>query len=141
MDGRRINTRIAYQYRDAANWKKEGRWILAGKASPGEVAAISEALDDQGFFVPHAVGMPMLAPYGGTWCEDDHPYHRIVSVEHTHEPADGAVSFAEMVAMFRKQGDWIEAARKATEELDDSTEAPGEEPDEADGTPMPVHAS
>jgi hypothetical protein len=127
LEDRQINTRIRYHYCDGGNWKKEGSWILSGKAAPQDVRSLCDALDDQGFFVPHAVGMPMLAPYGEKWCEDDHTYHSILSIADTFEPADAQTTLAELAAEFAKQGDWTKAASEAGEALDDSSATENED--------------
>lgn len=101
-----MNVLVQYEYRDAGNNKRHGSWTVTGV--PDE-AALTASLTSDGFFVPDAVGMPMLSPSASEWDDDlDHPFHSIVSVSQTPEPADEDRGFDALVAAFRR-ADWEEA--------------------------------
>ena len=73
------NTRIAYLYRDASNYKAAGEAIVAGRISFRQLSA---CLDGGEFFIPQQVGWEPLqsgvAAYsGGELNEDDHVWHEM----------------------------------------------------------------
>ncbi len=73
------NTRIAYLYRDASNYKAAGEVVVAGQIT---FRQLSHCLDGGEFFIPQQVGWePLqseLTTYsGGQLTEDDHVWHEL----------------------------------------------------------------
>jgi hypothetical protein len=105
--GRIVSVRIDYQYRDGGNYGRSGSWIMSGT---GDLAALEPHLTSDGFFVPDAVGLPMLSPGHGEWDDDiDHSFHTIDSVTVVEDPVDDERDFVELVEAFRS-ADWDRAA-------------------------------
>lgn len=105
--GRMVSVRIDYQYRDGGNYGRSGSWTMNGS---GDLASLEPHLTSDGFFVPEAVGLPMLSPGHGKWEDDiDHSFHTIDSVTVVDGPVDDGRDFAELVEAFRS-ADWDRAA-------------------------------
>jgi len=99
--------RIDYEYRDAGNYRRGGSWTVPGTA---DEAALIETLTSDGFFVPDAVGIPMLTPGGGEWDDDvDHSFHSIQSVTQTDQPIDEDRDFDAVLKAFAS-ADWDRSA-------------------------------
>lgn len=99
--------RIDYEYRDADNYRRGGSWTVDG--TPDE-AALIETLTSDGFFVPDAVGMPMLTPAGDDWDDSmDHPFHSIQNVVASDGPTDEDRDFDAVLVAFKAQ-DWDRCA-------------------------------
>lgn len=100
-----MNTKITYQYRDAANYKTVGEAILKGDLNDRQVSSLLESLEpgaDSGF-IPSQLKMPHLSPVlddsqeamknaidaeesrsRADYIRDfDHPYHEILEIEKT----------------------------------------------------------
>jgi hypothetical protein len=100
-----MTVRIDYEYRDAHGYGGHGAWTVPGAA---DQAALESTLLDGEFFVPDAVGMPMLCPGGGEWTQADHAFHTIRSVNDVDEPVDEDRSFDAILDAFRS-ADWRNA--------------------------------
>lgn len=99
--------RIDYEYRDADNYRRGGSWTVQGV--PDE-AALMATLTSDGFFVPDAVGMPMLTPAGDEWDDEvDHAFHAVQSVTSTEDPADEDRDFDSLLRAFTT-ADWDRSA-------------------------------
>jgi hypothetical protein len=99
--------RIDYEYRDADNYRRGGSWTVEGV--PDE-AALMATLSSDGFFVPDAVGMPMLTPAGDEWDDEvDHAFHSILSVRKTDDPTNEVRNFDALVRAFTG-ADWDRSA-------------------------------
>lgn len=53
---------LEYRYRDAANYKVEGRVLLRGSATAEDLQAFRSKLDADDQFVAEQVGLPSLRP-------------------------------------------------------------------------------
>lgn len=128
------NTMIRYHYVDGSNWKKDGVVVLAGAADAALALRFQTSLDDDGFFVPQAVGLPPLAPYGERWSDDDHVYTRLLSLEPTDAPVDDPRDIAALLVAF-EAADWDSAAEEHRRKPE-SDPAEEDEDDEASCLPM-----
>ncbi len=106
---------IGYEYRDAGNNRRSGRWTVKGRHA--DEAALVETLNEDGFFVPDAVGFPMLSPGADDWDGDlDHPFHSVISVTPGEEPLDDERSFDDVLRIFAA-ADWERAGVEHEMEL------------------------
>ncbi|WP_373486892.1 hypothetical protein [Blastomonas sp.] len=68
-----------YRYRDAANYKIEGRVFLNGGLTIRQRNAIQTKMESEEFFVAEQVGIPPLAEklfeFGGGPTSEDHAWH------------------------------------------------------------------
>ena len=80
-------TTFEYGYRDGANYGKSASWTVSGTFSPADAACLLSTFDD-GFFIPLAVGIPMLSPGGDEASEDDHAWHTLDSLKVGDAPID-----------------------------------------------------
>lgn len=126
------NTRVRYQYSDAANYHAMPEQalghavIVAGELTAAEQTEILSYCEGEEFFIPSQVGLSDLQfyltdKYG--WDEDDHVFHRLTGFESTDAPANAPCSAAELLAAFRGVGDgrnWdtIAALRRLGHEFD-----------------------
>ena len=104
-----MNTRIAYMYRDAANYKTSKEIVLEGEAAPDVFFA---SLHEREYFIPYDVGLPELQP---SLCTvDDHIWHELERVVLTDDAPDAAFPFsaAELASRFHDRGaaGWDESA-------------------------------
>lgn len=89
-----VNTRISYEYRDGANFKKHGEIITQGEISAEQVKLLEDSLlRDEGNddFLPRQVGMTYLCPLvdDSDYDDDlDHPVHTITGVALTEASAE-----------------------------------------------------
>ena len=88
LDGPGQNTRFAYLYRDADNYKQGKEVILQGRLSRANIAGILRAASDYNHFIPGDVGMENLQPrFNSGWeIEADHPWHEIVEIAYVDDP-------------------------------------------------------
>lgn len=73
-------TIIPIQYRDAANWKLNDRYVLLGTFTPEQEARLRAALnEDNGLhqFIPTQIGEVHLGPFSDAWTENDHIWHEM----------------------------------------------------------------
>jgi hypothetical protein len=74
------NTMIHYTYRDAANWKFRGCFVVKGSLAYSEPQPY---MFDHEFFVAQEVGLKHLLTE--PWTEDDHYLHQFDEFEETEE--------------------------------------------------------
>lgn len=77
---RQKNTMIHYTYRDAANWKFHGFFVVKGSITYIE---LEPYMFDHEFFVAQEVGLKHLLTE--PWTEDDHYLHQFEESEETEE--------------------------------------------------------
>lgn len=70
-----INTRIAYLYRDACNYKSHNEVVVAGKISDEQMEIVLDSLDEGLYFIPSQIGLPEIRFEEET--EDDHPWFEL----------------------------------------------------------------
>lgn len=107
-----MNTRIDYLYRDAANYKKGGHVVITGECSVAQIEALRKACmveDDNAFFVPAAVDMPMLNTDEPWDDEIDHPYHALGEASMTSDQASDTRTIGDLIDSFSGI-DWQDAA-------------------------------
>ena len=92
-----MNTLITYQYRDASNYKEFETVITNGLLS---LKDIEEYLYDKEFFVPSEIGLKDLQPENLN--QDDHIWHEILEINHTHEKPTTNMTAEKIVSNFRK---------------------------------------
>ena len=105
-----MNTRIEYMYRDAANYKQNGHWIITGPATEEQVERLRTGCLNDGdgaFFIPDLVGIP---PLQGDWDDEiDHNYHTLDDILPTDENADDTRTIEELINDFEERN-WEEEA-------------------------------
>jgi hypothetical protein len=89
---------VSYLYRDAANFKCRGSFVVKGPLSLGE---LTPYLIEEEHFIPELVGIPSLTP--DHWTELDHEYHEIEAIEPT-EPGPFAFTAAQFITRMKHQG-------------------------------------
>lgn len=101
------NTKIAYLYRDASNYKTYNEVIINGGL---EEKDILQFLKDGEFFIPSEVGLKDLQP--GTFSVDDHIWHEIEYIVPTDEEPTINISADILYEKFKKahQNKWNEYA-------------------------------
>ena len=129
-----MNTRILYEYRDAANFRFHGSVTLAGEMTPALWVRIRAACEDGEFFVAHQVGLPELfaaqpgrhvadpdySATGYPYHDDlDHCWHRWPDDPHTWSLTTDAPTDPRTVEEFVRD---VEAAFKAGWEVFDPAE-------------------
>ena len=92
-----MNTLITYQYRDAANYKEFDTVIISGLLSLND---IEDYLYDKEFFIPSEIGLKDLHPENLN--QDDHIWHEILEISHTHEKPTVNITAEKIVSNFRK---------------------------------------
>jgi hypothetical protein len=95
----KMNTRIAYLYRDAANYKTWGEEVIEGTLT---LEQLTPYLIDGEFFIPEDVGMPCLQPDPGT--EDDHDLHTIEELTETADSPTIAINSQMLQKAFIEAG-------------------------------------
>ena len=111
------NTRLVYMYRDADNYKQIADVVMPGAITLDQAVAVMDGLDDDGGFVPSAVGLHDLQVQMVTDWDDqvDHPYHEIEGISLTDVKPDVELTASEFVVNFAA-ADWnAEGARVTTE--------------------------
>jgi hypothetical protein len=98
------STTIEYEYRDGSNYRKSGSWTVSGTLAPQDAARLTSGFDE-GFFVPSAVGIPMLSPGGNDAGDDDHAWHTLESLKAGDAPVDEDRSIDQILAAFLA-ADW-----------------------------------
>ncbi|MGR3173016.1 MAG: hypothetical protein ACUZ8N_00255 [Candidatus Scalindua sp.] len=92
-----MNTLITYQYRDAANYKEFDTVIIHGQLS---LSDIEEYLYEKEFFIPSEIGLKDLQPENLD--QDDHIWHEILEISHTHEKPTENITAKEIISNFKK---------------------------------------
>lgn len=92
-----MNTSITYQYRDASNYKEFDTVIIRGLLSLND---IEEYYYEKEFFIPSEIGLKDLQPENLN--QDDHIWHEILEISHTHEKPTVNITAEEIIANFRK---------------------------------------
>ena len=92
-----MNTLITYQYRDAANYKEFDTVIISGLLS---LKNIEEYLYEKEFFIPSEIGLKDLQPENLN--QDDHIWHEIREISHTHEKPTVNVTAQDIISNFKK---------------------------------------
>ncbi len=104
-------TLIAYQYRDAANYKEFDTVIIHGQLSLGD---IEKYLYEKEFFIPSEIGLKDLQPE--RLSHDDHIWHEILEVSHTNDEATVNITTEKVISNFRKASlaEWniLEASKR-----------------------------
>jgi hypothetical protein len=84
-----------YLYRDASNYKVHGSLILRGRVTGGELASLTQRLEEGCFFVAEQVGIPplyaRLTKLSGGVTPDDHAWHSFEAMEVVNRRAPLAV--------------------------------------------------
>jgi hypothetical protein len=113
-----LNTKIRYQYRDGANYKTQGEWILRGMVSVNEAEVLMRYCHNDGEenrFIPESVGMASLLET--PWDDEiDHPFHTIEKIEMTDEDAQDERSIKDLISEFKSK-DWEAEAYKIQESM------------------------
>lgn len=92
------NTRVTYQYRDAANYKTPNSVVLKGAMSGKDIETLIQVYGegtDDGFDPTKLRGIPSMAPgveHPDYDPELDHPLHEICMIELTHDLPDSEVT-------------------------------------------------
>jgi hypothetical protein len=106
-----MNTLIAYQYRDAANYKEFDTVIIHGQLS---LSDIEEYLYEKEFFIPSEIGLKDLQPENLT--PDDHIWHEILEISYTNEKPTVNITAEKIISNFRKASleEWniLEASKR-----------------------------
>lgn len=101
-----MNSRIRYQYRDAANYKSAGAVIVGGVLSFDQVLRLQASMDGGRYFISHQVDLPELFPWrdGAVDEELDHCFHEFCCVELVDEPTTDRRTAVELLAAFERVG-------------------------------------
>ena len=101
------NTKIAYLYRDASNYKTYNEIIINGCLDQRD---ISQFLKDSAYFIPSEVGLKDLQPC--KFSVDDHIWHEIEFMEATDEESTLNISTDILYEKFKKahEKEWNEYA-------------------------------
>ena len=109
-------TEVAYMYRDAANFKKTGKALIAGCVPPDVWVKLERVLFDGIDILPIQLGLPALCPSGQDESYDDeldHELHELLRVrwldsagKTRHNCATVAQDFIEAVAAINSEEDW-----------------------------------
>lgn len=88
-------TTFDYRYRDAGNFKANGRIWLRGRLSANQRSIILASLEAGEFFVAEQVGVPTLYAQlyewsNGSSIKDDHCWHEFVAFTEFHTSEDDA---------------------------------------------------
>ena len=101
-----LNTRIAYLYRDASNYKAGGEIVVTGHLTFSDIAPY---LDGGEFFIPQQVGLEPLqskltAYSDGQTNDDDHVWHELREgdIAPTDAEPDATFSTRELIAAFTR---------------------------------------
>ncbi len=92
-----MNTLITYQYRDASNYKEFETVIIRGLLTSND---IEKYLYDKEFFIPSEIGLKDLQPENLN--QDDHIWHEILDINHTHEKHTVDITAEKIISNFRK---------------------------------------
>lgn len=90
-----VNTKIAYAYRDADNYKTDREVVVAGRLDEAGLDKIVGSLSDSEFFIPQQIGLPALQKELGNYSDSDHVWHTILEIGFTDADADTALPSAE----------------------------------------------
>ncbi len=106
-----MNTLIAYQYRDAANYKEFDTVIIHGQFSLSDIEGY---LYEKEFFIPSEIGLKDLQPE--RLSHDDHIWHEILEVSHTKDEATVNITAGKVISNFRRASleEWniLEASKR-----------------------------
>ena len=109
-----MNTRINYQYRDAANYKVPNAAVVAGEMAEGDRRTIfGDCVEAGEYFIPSKVGLPERTMAGEGYKPDDdldHPYFELQSIEPTDAPPTVDMTADELAKRFRAYAgkNWLE---------------------------------
>lgn len=92
------NTRLAYLYRDADNYKVRHEVVFAGQMSEDEKMRIIASLEDGEYFFPGPLGLN--DERFGSETEADHPFFEFCYFEETPDKPTTNISIAEIVKRF-----------------------------------------
>ncbi len=92
-----MNTLIAYQYIDAANYKEFDTVIIHGQLS---LSDIEKFLYEKEFFIPSEIGLKDLQPESIN--QDDHIWHEILEISHTNKQPTVNITAQEIISNFKK---------------------------------------
>jgi hypothetical protein len=92
-----MSTSITYQYRDASNYKEFDTVIIRGQLSLND---IDEYLYEKEFFIPSEIGLKDLQSENLN--QDDHIWHEILEISHTHEKPTVDITAEKIISNFRK---------------------------------------
>ncbi len=104
-----MNTRVAYLYRDASNYKMPNAAVVSGSVSECQANIIMECLDCGLYFIPRQVGLP--EERFGEWTDDDHCWFELQrdGFEATGREPDTDMTADELVGKFLDaKGNWKE---------------------------------
>lgn len=100
------NTRLTYRYWRGDGWDREVSVVAAGRLSNSQRGRLLASLDGN-LFLPSQVGLAALLPQPPR--HDDVPWHEMIEVADTYEPADPGF-FAEELAATFAEVEWWDAA-------------------------------
>lgn len=92
-------SKITYLYRDAANYKFWGAFVVEGVL---RLEDINSYMLDRTYFIPEAIGIPSSVPDARN--QDDHVLHKIASIEPCEQSAYAFTS-EELVGLMRARND------------------------------------
>ncbi len=79
------NLIFEYRYRDAGNYKVEGRILVTGRLTAQQRNAIEGKMESRKFFIAEQVGIPPLCKtlfqFGGGPTPEDHAWHEFDSFQ------------------------------------------------------------
>jgi hypothetical protein len=106
-----MNTLIAYQYRDAANYKEFDTVIIHGQLSLSDIEGY---LYEKEFFIPSEIGLKDLQPESIN--QDDHIWHEILEISHTNKQPTVNITAQKIISNFKKASleEWniLEASKR-----------------------------
>jgi hypothetical protein len=118
MEGTRYSV-FEYRYRDAANYKVEGRILLRGAVRPAVLQAIRSKLEPDDLFIAGQVGVPSLCR--DLWAsaqaafdpELDHVWHEFVAMREATSTDVASLGYSGTVAALAEAFAGVEGWRLA----------------------------
>lgn len=111
-----VNTELYYMYRDADNYKQYECVVLRGVLCESDVQKIFSSLDEDGGFVPSAVGLDDLQDrnVNGWQNNVDHPFHEILTLKSTRRKPTTDMTVLDFLNRF-VTCDWSKAGTIVTQ--------------------------
>ena len=110
------NTRLAYLYRDADNFKVRHEVVFAGQMSEDEKMRIIASLDDGEYFIPGPLGLN--DERFGSETEADHPFFEFCYFEETTHKPTTDIAIAEIVKRFEDNAHLWKDYEDSTEDVE-----------------------
>lgn len=110
------NTRLAYLYRDADNYKVRHEVVFAGQMSEDEKMRIIASLEAGEYFLPRPLGLN--DERFGSETEADHPFFEFCYFEETPDKPTTDISIAEIVKRFEDNAHLWKAYEDSTGDVE-----------------------